>query len=48
MNKVTETINMRDGNDTSLKPILPILFFNKLMKIAEQQYSAQRGSVKNV
>jgi hypothetical protein len=30
---VTETRNMDESNGTNLKPILPILFFNKLMKI---------------
>jgi len=32
-NRVTETINMGEFNGTNLKPLSPILFFNKLMKI---------------
>jgi hypothetical protein len=32
-NRVTETTNMDESNGTNLKPILPILFLNKLMNI---------------
>jgi hypothetical protein len=33
MNNVTQTTNMDESNGTYLKPILPILFVNKLMNI---------------
>jgi hypothetical protein len=33
MDSVTETRNMDESNGINLKPGLPILFFNKLMKI---------------
>jgi hypothetical protein len=33
MNRVVETTSMRESNGTNLKPIPPILFFNKRMKI---------------
>ena len=32
---VTETTNMGESNGTNLKPIPPIIFFIKLMKIAK-------------
>jgi hypothetical protein len=32
-NSVTQTMNMDESNGTNLKPIPPILFFNKLMNI---------------
>ena len=35
LNRVTETTNMGKSNGTNLKPIPPILFFNKLMKIGQ-------------
>jgi len=34
-NRVTETTNMGECNGTNLKPIPPIIFFNKLMKIVK-------------
>jgi hypothetical protein len=33
VDRVTETKNMGESNGTNLKPIVPLLFFNKLMKI---------------
>jgi hypothetical protein len=35
LNTVTETTNMGESNGTNLKPIAPILFFNRFLKIAE-------------
>jgi hypothetical protein len=31
MNKVIETTGMGESNDTNLKPIPPLLFYNKLI-----------------
>jgi hypothetical protein len=33
LNRITDTTSMGKSNDTNLKPLLPILFFNKHMKI---------------
>jgi len=35
VNRVTETTNMGESNGTNLKPVPPILFFNKLVKIGK-------------
>ena len=35
VNRVTETTNMGEFNGTNLKPVPPILFFNKPMKIGK-------------
>jgi hypothetical protein len=37
---------MEESNGTNLKPIPPILFFNKLMKIAEYWYSPQTAGAR--
>jgi hypothetical protein len=34
-NGVTETTNMGESNGTNPKPVTPILFFNKLMKLGK-------------
>jgi len=45
-NRATESTNMEGSNGTNLKPIAPILFFNKRMKVAEYIYSAWTGGLK--
>jgi len=43
---VTQTTHMGQSNGTNLKPISPILFFNKLMKIGKYQYSVWTAGVR--
>ena len=45
-NRVTETTNMGESNGTNLKPIPPILFFNKLMKITKYYYPVRTAGVR--
>jgi hypothetical protein len=46
VSRVTETTDMEESDGTNLKPIPPILFFNKLMKIAKYKYSIRTAGVR--
>jgi len=44
--RISETTNMEESDGTDLKPILPIHFFNKFMKIEKCKYSDQTSGMR--
>jgi hypothetical protein len=46
VNRVAETTNMGESNGRNLRPVLPVLFLKKLMKIAEYEYFVQTAGVR--
>jgi hypothetical protein len=43
LHRITDTASMEESNDTNLKPVLPIHFFNKRMKIGMVLVPRQDG-----